>query len=183
MIKKILFILPLLLLLCIDGSKLLAQQSQLWYSQQFREAERMIRIAEPGQLSDSVNVWGDVGSSGRYIIPRATTLPQLISYAFGPNTLRDSQTNLDWSRMRVEINIQEFNEDSSSTQITKFEYRFEEPFPDGMHNFVVKNHHTISVRIKRKPSFRDYVGVIAPVISAVATTITTAILLRDARKN
>ncbi|HCI72301.1 MAG TPA: hypothetical protein DHV30_17575, partial [Balneola sp.] len=48
------------------GQDLIAQNQQLYTSQQFRLGERIIRISEPGQLADSVNVWGDVGSSGRY---------------------------------------------------------------------------------------------------------------------
>lgn len=148
-----------------------AQSRQTPVSQQFRLAERIIRIAEPGELTDSVNVWGDVGSSGRYLVPKGTTLPLLLSYSFGPQTLRDGQTNLDWSKMRVEINIQKYDSDNRKQTLQEFRYRFEEPFPKGMHNFVVENDQTITVRVKRKPSFRDYVGVVAPVISAIATSI------------
>lgn len=153
------------------SSQVKAQNQQLYTSQQFRLGERIIRIAEPGQLADSVNVWGDVGSAGRYIIPKGTTLPKLISYGFGPRTLRDGQTELDWSKMRVEVNIQEFNEVLGMNTIEKFSYRFEEEFPEGMHTVLLKNNQTITVRVKRKPTFRDYLGVIAPTISAIATSI------------
>ena len=148
-----------------------AQGRQTPVSQQFRLGERIIRIAEPGQLADSVNVWGDVGSSGRDLVPKGTTLPLLLSYSFGPQTLRDGQTNLDWSKMRVEINIQEYDEENNLQTMKEFKYRFEEPFPEGMYKFVVQNDQTVTVRVKRKASFRDYVGVIAPVISAIATSI------------
>lgn len=148
-----------------------AQNRQTPVSQQFRLGERIIRIAEPGQLADSVNVWGDVGSSGRYLVPTGTTLPLLLSYSFGPQTLRDGQTNLDWSKMRVEINIQEYDEENNLQTMKEFKYRFEEPFPEGMYKFVVQNGQTVTVRVKRKASFRDYIGVIAPVISAIATSI------------
>lgn len=162
-------------------SSLEAQTRETPVSQQFRLAERIVRIAEPGQLADSVNVWGDVGSAGRYIIPRGTTIPLLLSYSFGPQTLRDGQTNLDWSKMRVEINIQEYDKENKVQTLEKFQYRFEEPFPDGMNDFVLKNGQTITIRVKRKPSFRDYVGVIAPVISALATSI--VIIDRLANRN
>jgi hypothetical protein len=148
-----------------------AQQRGTPTSQQFRLGERIIRIAEPGQLVDSVNVWGDIGSSGRYLVPEGTTLPKLISYAFGPRTLRDGQTNLDWSQMRVEINIQEIDENNQVVNIKKFKYLFEKKFPEGFSGYIVQNNQTITIRIKRKPSFRDYLGVIAPVISSVATTL------------
>src|SRR5690554_7643768 len=97
----------LFVLICHDLVE--AQVRSTPVSQQFRMGERIIRIAEPGQLADSVNVWGDVGSSGRYLVPEGTSLPLLLSYSFGPQTLRDGQTNLDWSKMRVEIHIQEFD--------------------------------------------------------------------------
>ena len=148
-----------------------AQTQQRFTSQQFRLAERIIRIAEPGQLADSVNIWGDVGSAGRYVIPKGTNLTKLISYSFGPRTLRDGQTELDWSKMRVEINIQEYSVEDGVQGVKKFRYRFEDPIPEGMSDFVIKNNQTITVRVKRKASFRDYVQVIAPVISALATTI------------
>ncbi len=148
-----------------------AQVRQTPQSQQFRLGERIIRIAEPGQLADSVNVWGDVGSAGRYLVPKGTTLPLLISYCFGPQTLRDGQTNLDWSKMRVEINVQEYDKNNNLKDLKKFEYRFEEAFPDGMYNFVLENNQTVTVRVKRRPSFRDYLGVFASTISAVVSTI------------
>ena len=153
------------------GDNVQAQNQQLNISQQFRLADRIIRISEQGQLSDSVNVWGDVGSSGRYIIPRGTTLPKLISYSFGPRTLRDGQTDLDWSKMRVEVNVHEFNQNSGSELIASFKYRFEEPFPVEMWDFKVKNEQTVTVRVKRKPSFRDYLGVFASTVGAVASTV------------
>tara|TARA_R110002050_G_C8947387_1_gene513083 strand:+ start:2481 stop:3032 length:552 start_codon:yes stop_codon:yes gene_type:complete len=148
-----------------------AQSAQLFNSPQFRQAERVIRIAEAGELVDSVNVWGDVGSSGRYLIPKGTNLAKLISYSFGPRTLNDGQTTIDWSKMRVEINIQEYDEVNGGQNLKKFKYRFEEPFPEGMKEFQLKNNQTITVRVKRKPSFRDYLGVFASTISAVASTV------------
>lgn len=161
----------ILLVLSAFSFNLQAQTRETPVSQQFRLAERIIRIAEPGELADSVNVWGDVGASGRYVVPKGTTLPKLISYAFGPRTLNDGQTQLDWSKMRVEVNIQEYDADTGVQDIEKFRYRFEEPFPEGLSEFVVNNNQTVTLRVKRKPTFRDYLNVIAPTISAIATSI------------
>ncbi|GAB5409673.1 MAG: hypothetical protein BalsKO_20380 [Balneolaceae bacterium] len=165
---KTFLILLLGLLFSLDVS---SQEQRLNTSQQFRLGERIIRIAEPGELVDSVNVWGDVGSAGRYLVPVGTNLTKIISYSFGPRTLRDGQTEIDWSKMRVEINVQEYSLERGIQVIKKFRYRFEEPLPDGLNEFILKNNQTITVRVKRKPSFRDYLGIIAPVISSVATTI------------
>ncbi|RNC86072.1 MAG: hypothetical protein ED557_04685 [Balneola sp.] len=154
-----------------------SQAQQLFTSQQFRLGDRIIRIAEPGQLADSINVWGDIGSPGRYLVPKGTTLPKLISYGFGPSILRDGQTDLDWSKMRVEVHVQEYDAEEGRDKIEKFRYRFEEPFPEGMHDFQIENNQTITLRVKRRPTFRDYIGVVAPVISAIGTAVTAYVLI------
>lgn len=158
-------------LFVLSSTLVTAQNQQLFSSQQFRLGDRIIRIAEQGEIADSINVWGDVGSSGRYLVPDGTSLPKLISYALGPRSLNDGQTQLDWSKMRVEVNIQEFNQEEDINTIMKFRYRFEDPFPEGMESFILENNQTVSLRVKRRPTFRDYLGVIAPTISAIATSI------------
>ncbi len=168
---KYLYIGALLGFLFLINAETQAQTNQFYNSPQFRQAERVIRIAEAGELVDSVNVWGDVGSSGRYLVPKGTDLARLISYSFGPRTLSDSQTQIDWSKMRVEINIQEYDNEDGGITITKFKYRFEEPYPEGMKEFVLKNNQIVAVRVKRKATFRDYLGVFASTVSAVASTI------------
>lgn len=173
----------LFVILLVTSSEVFSQTQQLFTSQQFRLGERIIRIAEPGELTDSVNVWGDVGSAGRYVLPKGTTLTELISYSFGPNTLRDAQTEIDWSKMRVEINVQSFDKETGESSIEKFRYRFEEPFPDGMSEFTLSNNETVTVRVKRKASFRDYLNVITPVISAIGTAVTAVVLITDRTGN
>lgn len=170
MLRKI-FLQGAVLALILVSPSLFAQTQQLFTSQQFRMGERIIRIAEVGELADSVNVWGDVGSAGRYIIPKGTTISQLLSYSFGPRTISETQTQVDWSKMRVEINVQEYDPENGVETINEFRYRFEEPMPAGMSEFKLQNNQTIAVRVKRKPGFRDYVNVIAPVLTSIATTI------------
>jgi hypothetical protein len=174
-IKKLSILFFTIVIITINPVDVLSQVQQrgqqLGYSQQFRLGERIIRVAEPGQLADSVNVWGDINSPGRYLIPIKTTLPKLISYSFGPRTLVSGQTQLDWSKVRVEVNISEYNENKGQEVIRSFEYRFEEPLPEGMRSFDLENNQVVSLQVKRRPSFADYVGVIAPVISAIATSI------------
>ncbi|MTI88145.1 MAG: hypothetical protein FH748_09270 [Balneolaceae bacterium] len=167
--KKFIGLTAFIFLLLLTNGEATAQNRQLQSSQQFRLGERMIRIAEPGMLTDSVNVWGDVGSAGRYLVPKGTTLPLLLTYSFGPRTL-GGETQLDWSKMRIEVNVNKELENGEMTY-EQFKYRFEEPFPEGMYDYTLSNNETVTVRVKRKPSFRDYVGVVAPVISAIATSI------------
>lgn len=144
---------------------------QLEYSQQFRQAERIVRIAEPGQIADTVNVWGDINSPGRYLIPRNTRLPELISYGYGPTGIRDRETTLDWSRLRIEVNVSTYDQQNRKEDIKTFNFKYNEPLPDGIRTFELENNQVVSVQVKRKPAFVDYVRVIAPVISGVATSI------------
>lgn len=169
--QKTIKLLLAILIISILSVKTRAQQSQLNVSQQFRLAERVVRIAEPGELVDSVSVWGDIGSSGLYLVPKGTSLAKLLSYSLGPRTLRDNQTQIDWSKMRVEIYIHEHDTEKSSDKVDSFKYRFEENFPPGMWSYLVTNNQTVTVLVKRKPSFRDYLTIFATTISAVASTV------------
>lgn len=145
------------------------QGRQLQYSQQFRLGDRFIRVAEPGELVDSVNVWGDVNSAGRYLVPEDTRLPELISYSFGPATIRDRESNLDWSKLRMEVKVSRFDENQRRVEVANFRYRYDEPEPVEMFEYELNNNDIVTLQVKRKPAFIDYVRVIAPVISSVAT--------------
>lgn len=149
------------------------QGRQLEFSQQFRSADRIIRIAEPGQLADTLNVWGDVNSPGRYLIPKGTTLPGLISYSLGPRAIYERDTALDWSKLRVEVNISGENS-GGGERVTSFRYHYNEPLPDGMRTFRLENNQVVTIEVKRKPSFMDYLRVVAPVLSSVATGLLIA---------
>lgn len=151
-------------------SQITERGRQLEYSQQFRLADRIIRIAEPGQFTDTVNVWGDVNSPGRYLIPKQTDLPELISYSFGPTGIRDRETTLDWSKLRIEVNVSSYDAQKGEEKIDTFKFRYNEPLPPGLRTFQLENDQVISVQVKRKPAFIDYVRVVAPVISAIATS-------------
>jgi hypothetical protein len=160
-----------LLFLVLQLPQALGQGRQLEFSQQFRQAERIIRIAEPGQLSDTLNVWGDVNSPGRYLIPRNTTLPELISYSFGPATIRSREADLDWSKLRLEVKVSRYNDQENDVDVTTFKYRYDQPEPAAMFEYDLQNDDIVTLQVKRRPSFIDYVRVIAPVISATAAGI------------
>jgi len=146
-----------------------SQQREVPVSQQFRLAEGIVRIAEPGQLADSVNVWGDISAPGRYIVPRGTRAHELISYARGPIGYRTGDTTLDWSKMRLEVNISRFDPDTGVESVQNFRFRYNEPYPEGLRTYRLRNDEIISLEVKRRPAFVDYVRVVAPVVSVVAT--------------
>ncbi|MFU8813485.1 MAG: hypothetical protein ACNA78_11015 [Balneolaceae bacterium] len=140
-------------------------------SQQFRLGEGLVRIAEPGQLTDTLSVWGDINAPGRYLVPRGTRPHELISYARGPISVRTGETILDWSKLRLEITISRYNGERRLETIENFQFRYNEEYPEGLRNFTLANDDILSVEVKRKPAFVDYVRVIAPIVSTLATSI------------
>ncbi len=166
-------VLPLILLSSLFISPLQAQfqQGQLQYSQQFRLGETIIRVAEVGQLADSVHVWGDVNVAGVYVVPRGATLAQIISYSRGPARYFTSETVLDWSKLRIEVTVSSWNREDERMRGETYTFRYNEPLPSAMTSYVIQNNDVVMVELKRKPAFVDWVRVIAPAVSTVATTI------------
>ena len=137
----------------------------------FRLAEGFVRIAEPGQLADTLNVWGDVNAPGRYIVPRGTTAHELISYARGPVQSRGGQQNLDWSKLRVEITISRPTRNGETDIAESYEFRYSEPLPSDLRNIELGNDDLVSLELKRKPAFVDWLRVISSVLGTTATAI------------
>ncbi len=141
---------------------------------------RYIRVAEIGQLADSVNVWGDVTSSGRYIIPVGTSLPDLISFSLGYRELRGRDSDINWSKTQIEVKVSRYDARRKLVDIALFRYRYQDPEPVEMFEFGLKNNDIVTLQVTRKPAFTDYVGVIAPVVSVLATSI---LLIQNLRGN
>jgi hypothetical protein len=169
--KKIIIVCTLLGGLLASEFVQAQQTRQMPQSQQFRLAEGIVRIAEPGEMFDLVNIWGDVNAPGRFSIPRGTTLPELISYARGPASYRTGETTLEWSKLRVEISVSRFVEGGNSEEIYNFRYRYTERAPQGIRNFVLEGDDIVSLEVKRRPSIVDYLRVIGPIASIAATTL------------
>ena len=83
-------------------------------SQMFRLSEGFVRIAEPGQITDTLSVWGDISAPGRYVVPRGTKVHELISYARGPIASRTAGQNLDWSKVRIQISVSRYNQSTGT---------------------------------------------------------------------
>ena len=143
-------------------------------------SNRYIRVAETGQLADTVNVLGDVNSAGRYIIPVETSLPELISFSFGYTQLRGRDSDIDWTKTQYEVKISRFNQQRKLVDVALFRYRYDDPEPVEMFEYDLQNNDIITVQVTRRPSFTDYLGVIAPVLSVITTSI---LLLENVRGN
>lgn len=141
--------------------------SQFGNTANFREAQAIIRVAEASQLADTVLVWGDVSVPGTYLVPRGTKLMEMLSYAKGPSRYTSTETVLDWSKLRVSVVVSP----AGGGQSQKFSLRYDSPLDPEFRNLPLSNFDVIALEVKRKPAFADYVRVIAPVISAVATSV------------
>lgn len=134
-------------------------------------SDRYIRVAEAGELADSINVWGDVNNSGRYIVPEGTNLPDLISYSFGYTQQTGNNRNGEFSKTQIQVKVSRYNKNRRLVGVAFFRYKYDEPEPVEMFEFDLQNNDIVTLQVRRKPSFTDYVNVVAPVISVVATSI------------
>lgn len=128
-----------------------------------------IKITEPGQLADTLSLWGDVGRSGRYIIPQGTTALELISYGGGFGSQRNINTNA-FAKLRLYVSISRFNEARNEETVDRFKFKYTDPVPAELRYYRLSNEDVVTLQVKRKPAFIDYLGVIGPVLSAVVTS-------------
>jgi hypothetical protein len=164
MIKKTLFVVTVWLMVCAVKPTIAQIPENI--------SDRYIRVAEVGELVDSINVWGDVNSAGRYLVPEGTILPELISYSFGFGEQRGggAQGNIDWTKTQIEIKISRFDGNRRAVEVAYFRYLYHDPEPIELWEFELQNNDVVTIRVRNKPSFNDYVGIVAPVISIIATS-------------
>lgn len=143
-------------------------------------SDRYIRVAEPGELVDSLNVWGDVTNSGRYLVPEGTTIPELISFSFGYTQLRGNESNIDWAKTQIEVKVSRYNENERLVDVAFFRYQYHDAEPTEMFEFDLQNNDVVTLQVRRKPSFTDYVKVISPAVGVIATSF---LLIENLRGN
>jgi len=133
--------------------------------------DRYIRVAEIGQLADSINVWGDVSSAGRYLVPEGTNLPDLISFCFGFQQRQGGGGRAnDFSKTMIEVKVSRDNKKDKLVKVAFFRYKYHDPEPPEMFEFNLQNNDLVTLQVRRRPSFTDYVNVVAPVVGVIATS-------------
>lgn len=134
--------------------------------------EALIRLVEPGQLADTVNVWGDVGQSGRYLVPRNMTIAQLISFAGGPNnnTRTQNGANAAFSKSRIKVTLSKYDKANNREVAKYFSFRYSEKIPREFRTYDLSNEEIITIEVERKPTFLDYLGVIGPILGTITTS-------------
>ncbi len=117
--------------------------------------------SDPTTINVKVSIWGYVRSPGKYIIPIYTTVPDLISYAGGPV----EQANLDDARIyRLDKN--------SNQELIKLNYTdllHEDQLNTNKVNPNLKAGDILIVPGSPKYYFRDYLGVVASILSTLVT--------------
>lgn len=137
---------------------------------ELRMTTDVVRIAQPGQLADTVNVWGAVGRPGRFLVPRNTTIPQILSYTGGPGAdWRQTQAGVFrfFSLPQVEIYINRMDENNGEEIVEMFTYRFQDPFPKGMRDYELNNGEYVTVHLRQRPSIFEYLSFGASLITSL----------------
>lgn len=134
--------------------------------------EALINLVEPGQLADTVNVWGDVGRTGRYLVPRDITLAQLLSYAGGPGNIRQNFRNAQslFSKTMVKVSISKYDSGTQREVSKHFSFKYSDRIPQEFRTYDLSNEEVISVQVERTPTFLDYVAVLGTIVGSLTTT-------------
>lgn len=148
-----------------------AAEAQIPQTQAFRLGEGYIRIAQPGQVADTLSVIGDLNNPGRYIVPRGMKIDEVLAHARGPIGTRFSAENIDWNKIRVETTISRYSQETRIAESRTFAFRYNETYPKDMWEYQLQNGDIIKVEVKRRAGFIDWLRVFSTVVSATATTI------------
>lgn len=138
---------------------------------QYRLVEGVVQISKPGEESVLINLWGDVNAPGRFMVPIGTTLIELVSLARGPVSFRTGETTLDWSKLRVEVNVSRRNQELNIDEVVNFRFRYTQQLPLGMRDFVLQENDFITIEVKRRPALVDYMRIVGPISTVVAAMI------------
>lgn len=146
-------------------------QDKIPVTLQYRLVEGVVQLSNSGEESILINLWGDVNAPGRFRVPAGTTLIELISLARGPASYRTGETTLDWSKLRVEVNVSRRNQELNIDEVVNFRFRYTQQLPSGMRNYVLQENDFITLEVKRRPAFVDYMRIIGPISTVVAAMI------------
>lgn len=168
-------VLYLILLLFGLGASGMAQSGNIYQSQTFRLGEAFYRVAEVTQLADTVLIWGDIQLPGTYLVPRGVNLAQMMAFAKGPTNLRNSEIDLDWSKVFVEVTVT--NRDTRISK--KYKIKVDGTVPAEIFDHRIRNYDTVILRVRRRPIALDYVRVYTPIISGVLSSILLYKTIKD----
>jgi hypothetical protein len=159
------------ILICALDAQAQNDKEKIGIEQILNQTGALYNYGVKDQVNIEVNVWGYVKLPGKYIIPKGTTMLDLISYAGGPTV--DSKLK--------EIRLFRPKNDSlniGNDQIFKFNYNDllweEKPNPNDKTNISLKAGDILILPGEPKLFFRDNFTL---VLAACSTLISLAILI------
>jgi protein involved in polysaccharide export with SLBB domain len=136
-----------------------------------RQPEGLIHIATVGTIVDTVNVWGKVGRTGRYVIPQGLNIAQLISYAGGIGSSGSNRQQLEWIKNRILVNVDRYVPGEGKVHVKSFKSNYNKPLPVGLFTYKLKNEDIVTVEVKRKPNFWDYLRRVSPILGIITSVV------------
>ena len=128
--------------------------------------EGIIKVAEPGQLADTLNLWGDVRNPGRYMVPQGTSIQELISYARGPIVATEER------RVKgIEAFVLRYSETEERELVNVFRFKPNEPLPRELRNFVLQNNDTVTIKVQRGRTFFQALRNVTPILTFIISGI------------
>jgi hypothetical protein len=131
----------------------------------------LIQIAGPSQLADTLNLWGDVNRAGKYLVPRGTSLTDLLSYAHGPTLSVGSHRR---KVKKIIINVSRFNNASNTYQSKTFDFKMGKSLPAALKNYNLQDGDVVTVKTKGRPRFRQFVTIVSSILSLGLTVYLAA---------
>ncbi|MGM0739050.1 MAG: hypothetical protein ACQETM_07835 [Bacteroidota bacterium] len=169
-VKKAVLTAALALLVLAAPARAQIDLSQL---DQFRPD--VVRLVPPGGLGDTINVWGTVRLNGRFLVPRGTTVTEMLSYTGGPSlqTTRIGGSEIRgvfdyYSLQQVEVYVNRYDESNQQEIVETWTYRLSDPFPEGMRRYHLQNGEYVTVNIRRRPTTLQYVVFGVSIIGSLA---------------
>ena len=133
----------------------------------------IVRFNSPGTFADTVSVWGSVSRTGRFLVPRGTTIPELLTFAGGPgfgSTRDDGSVFRFYRRPQIEVYLNRIDPETFEEKVVRFTYRVSKPFPEEFRDFPVENIEYITIHTRTRPTVLDYItGVSSLVVSVLGT--------------
>jgi hypothetical protein len=137
----------------------------------YQNNQGLIQIASPSQLADTLNLWGDVSQPGKYLVPRGTSLTDLLSYAHGPALSRGSNRT---KVKKIIINISRYNNANNAYNSKTFDLKMGKALPAAMKNYNLHSGDVVTVKTKRRPRLREFVTIVTSVLSLGLTVYLAA---------
>ena len=162
MLKKFKFVIGITLLIIFFG--VMDSNAQGGLEQVANEG--IIKVAEPGQLADTLNLWGDVRNPGRYMVPQGTSIQELISYARGPIVATEER------RVKgIEAFVLRYSETEERELVNVFRFKPNEPLPRELRNFVLQNNDTITIKVQRGRTFFQALRNVTPILTFIISGV------------